>query len=408
MSHITNKTEMGGMRNVWILSVAMGILAICYTMLVPFLPIYLFELGVEQDQVALWSGLTFSITFFVAGIMAPIWGKLADKHSKKIMAVRAGIAIGISYIFIGFVTDPWQLLLGRAFQGFANGFMPAAMTMISLSVKEKKVGTALGIFQTGLILGNVIGPVLGGFVESYVGMRPVFYVSGAMVIAVTLVVAFLVKEPKIISTKTPENDDAKHTKNSSLLDDWKQVKSSPVLVKLLWLNFFMQCSILMLQPIIALYVGEMRGSMENAAFIAGIILSVGGLMGAVTTNIWVRYGGRVGYFRVVSIALIVVGCALFLQALPFGIYWFGALQIIIGTFAVGINPSLSAAVSMYTEPVFRGRMFGMTTMAQQFGSMIGPLFASIISTYAGYSSVFIISSIVMLYMSYSSHKSRHL
>ncbi len=408
MSQITNENEMGGMRNVWILSIAMGILAICYTMLVPFLPIYLFELGVAQDQVALWSGLTFSITFFVAGIMAPIWGKLADKHSKKIMAVRAGIAIGISYMFIGFVTDPWQLLLGRAFQGFANGFMPAAMTMVSLSVKEKKVGMALGIFQTGLILGNVIGPVLGGFVESYVGMRPVFYVSGAMVIAVTLVVAFLVKEPKITTSTVTEKSDSKNSKNSSLLDDWKQVKSSPVLVKLLWLNFFMQCSILMLQPIITLYVGEMRGSMENAALIAGTILSVGGLMGAVTTNIWVRYGGRVGYFRVVSMALIVVGSALFLQALPFGIYWFGALQIIIGSFAVGINPSLSAAVSMYTEPIFRGRMFGMTTMAQQFGSMIGPLFASIISTYAGYSSVFILSSVVMLYMSYSAYKSRHL
>ena len=69
------------------------------------------------------------------------------------------------------------------------------MTMVSLSVDEKQVGRALGIFQTGLILGNVIGPFLGGAVESVVGMRPVFYVSGVAVLIATLAV-LLVKEPK--------------------------------------------------------------------------------------------------------------------------------------------------------------------------------------------------------------------
>ncbi len=56
------------------------------------------------------------------------------------------------------VSNEYELLLGRAFVGFANGFYPAAMTMVSLSVDEKQVGRALGIFQTGLILGNVVGP----------------------------------------------------------------------------------------------------------------------------------------------------------------------------------------------------------------------------------------------------------
>ncbi|ETJ28503.1 Transporter, major facilitator family protein, partial [human gut metagenome] len=83
------------------------------------------------------------------------------------------------------------------FTGFANGFYPAAMTMVSLSVDEKQVGRALGIFQTGLILGNVVGPFLGGAVESVVGMRPVFYISGIAVFIATLAVLFLVKEPKL-------------------------------------------------------------------------------------------------------------------------------------------------------------------------------------------------------------------
>lgn len=378
----------GGMRNVWIITTSMTVLAICYTMIIPFLPIYLLELGVPKDDVALWSGLVFGITFLIAGIMAPIWGKIADNKGKKRMALRAGFAIAVSYVLIGMVTDQYQLLMGRALVGFANGFYPAAMTMVSLSVDEKQVGRALGIFQTGLILGNVVGPFLGGAVESVVGMRPVFYISGIAVFIATLAVLFLVKEPKLEVENTTSKEQSKQpVKATSLREDFKSVQEQPVLVRLLWIYFFMQCVIMMLQPILALYVGDMQGTMEGAAIISGTILSIGGLAGSLTTNIWVRLGERRGYFRTISYCMLGSGVVLLLQSLPVGIWWFGVLQVLIGSCIVGINPSLSAAVTLNTEPGFRGRMFGMTTTAQQFGSMVGPVFASIVSTYIGISYV---------------------
>ncbi len=395
----------GGMRNVWIITASMTVLAICYTMIIPFLPIYLLELGVPKDDVALWSGLVFGITFLIAGIMAPIWGKIADNKGKKRMALRAGFAIAVSYVLIGMVTDQYQLLMGRALVGFANGFYPAAMTMVSLSVDEKQVGRALGIFQTGLILGNVIGPFLGGAVESVVGMRPVFYISGIAVFIATLAVLFLVKEPKLEVENTTFKEQSKQpAKATSLREDFKSVQEQPVLVRLLWIYFFMQCVIMMLQPILALYVGDMQGTMEGAAIISGTILSIGGLAGSLTTNIWVRLGERRGYFRTISYCMLGSGVVLLLQSLPVGIWWFGVLQVLIGSCIVGINPSLSAAVTLNTEPGFRGRMFGMTTTAQQFGSMVGPVFASIVSTYIGISYVFSLTGLLLLYMGFQSRK----
>lgn len=395
----------GGMRNVWIITTSMTVLAICYTMIIPFLPIYLLELGVPKDDVALWSGLVFGITFLIAGIMAPIWGKIADNKGKKRMALRAGFAIAVSYVLIGMVTDQYQLLMGCALVGFANGFYPAAMTMVSLSVDEKQVGRALGIFQTGLILGNVVGPFLGGAVESVVGMRPVFYISGIAVFIATLAVLFLVKEPKLEVENTTSKEQSKQpVKATSLREDFKSVQEQPVLVRLLWIYFFMQCVIMMLQPILALYVGDMQGTMEGAAIISGTILSIGGLAGSLTTNIWVRLGERRGYFRTISYCMLGSGVVLLLQSLPVGIWWFGVLQVLIGSCIVGINPSLSAAVTLNTEPGFRGRMFGMTTTAQQFGSMVGPVFASIVSTYIGISYVFSITGLLLLYMGFQSRK----
>ena len=389
------------MRNVWIITASMTVLAICYTMIIPFLPIYLLELGVPKDDVALWSGLVFGITFLIAGIMAPIWGKIADNKGKKRMALRAGFAIAVSYVLIGMVNNEYELLLGRAFVGFANGFYPAAMTMVSLSVDEKQVGRALGIFQTGLILGNVVGPFLGSAIESIVGMRPVFYVSGIAVFIATLAVLFFVKEPKLQSAgDAGKAQSAQPNKSTSLREDFKAVREQPVLVRLLWIFFFMQCAIMMLQPILSLYVGDMQGTMEGAAIISGTILSIGGLAGSLTTNLWVRLGERRGYFRTISYCMLGSGVVLLLQSLPVGIWWFGVLQVLIGSCIVGINPSLSAAVTLNTDPSFRGRMFGMTTTAQQFGSMVGPVFASIVSTYIGISYVFSITGLLLLYMGF--------
>lgn len=402
MNNHVDDAHRGGMRNVWIITISMTILAVCYTMIIPFLPIYLLELGVSKDDVALWSGLVFGITFLIAGIMAPIWGKIADNKGKKRMALRAGFAIAVSYFLIGLVTDQYQLLLGRAFVGFANGFYPAAMTMVSLSVDEKRVGRALGIFQMGLILGNVIGPFLGGAVESVVGMRPVFYVSGIAVFIATLAVLFFVKEPRIASKKVEDTTETKQ--KTSLREDFKAVSEKPVLVRLLWIFFFMQCAIMMLQPILALYVGDMQGTMEGAAIISGSILSIGGLAGALTTNLWVRIGERRGYFQTISYCMIGSGIVLLLQSLPVGIWWFGVLQVLIGSCIVGINPSLSAAVTLNTEPGFRGRMFGMTTAAQQFGSMVGPVFASLVSTYIGISYVFSITGALLLYLGFQARR----
>ena len=401
----TEYNARGGMRNVWIITASMTVLAICYTMIIPFLPIYLLELGVPKDDVALWSGLVFGITFLIAGIMAPIWGKIADNKGKKRMALRAGFAIAVSYVLIGMVSNEYELLLGRAFVGFANGFYPAAMTMVSLSVDEKQVGRALGIFQTGLILGNVVGPFLGGAIESIVGMRPVFYVSGIAVLIATLAVLFFVKEPKLQSAgDAGKAQSAQPNKSTSLREDFKAVREQPVLVRLLWIFFFMQCAIMMLQPILSLYVGDMQGTMEGAAIISGTILSIGGLAGSLTTNLWVRLGERRGYFRTISYCMLGSGVVLLLQSLPVGIWWFGVLQVLIGSCIVGINPSLSAAVTLNTDPSFRGRMFGMTTTAQQFGSMVGPVFASIVSTYIGISYVFSITGLLLVYMGFQARK----
>ena len=386
------RLQQTGMVAVWILTIGMSLLAICYTMIIPFLPVYLLELGVEQEHLALWSGLSFSISFFISAVMAPIWGRLADQHGKKLMAIRAGILIGVSYLWGAFVQDEYQFLLVRAFQGFANGFMPAAMTMVSVLVPKERVGTAMGIFQMGLVLGNTVGPLTGGLTELAVGMRPVFMVAGITLFIVTAAIAIFVKEPQVES--------AAPVKVTSFKEDLQEAKGNKVLLHILGLYFLVQSAMLILQPIVAIYVGELKGSMEGAAMLAGSILSGGGVMGMIMTNVWAVYGQRRGYFRVISYGLLGTGTVLLLQSLPFGLWWFGILQLLIGVFIVGIFPSLGSAMTVNTDPSVRGRVFGLATTSQQLGNMMGPLFASVVATYWGTSYVFLVAGIGMILIGY--------
>lgn len=145
-------------KNIITLVASMFLVASGYTMVIPFLPLYLGELGVPDYEIALWTGLVFSSCFLVAGIMGPIWGKLADLGGKKKMAVRAAVLLGFSYLFCGLCQNQYHLMAARAFQGFANGFVAASMAIISDSADSDKLGGTLGMAQTSLVVGASWGP----------------------------------------------------------------------------------------------------------------------------------------------------------------------------------------------------------------------------------------------------------
>ena len=184
-------------KQVYILTVCMTIVAVAYSLLGPIIPIYVLTLGVPESEAPRWAGMAYAVTFFVSAIMAPLWGRMADKYGTKWMVVRAGVLMGITYILSGLANDPWTFVASRIIMGFANGFMPAALTVLSLSVTADLLGKSIGIFQTGATLGAVIGPIVGGFLQYTVGMKTVFYLAGSIVLIIGLAAIVLIKEPPV-------------------------------------------------------------------------------------------------------------------------------------------------------------------------------------------------------------------
>lgn len=373
-------------RNLWTLCVSVVFSSASYTMLIPFLPVYLLELGVPETEISLWSGAVFSVSFLVAAIMAPIWGRMADRNGKKRMVLRAGYSLAACYIIGAIVTSPIQLLGMRILQGFANGFLPASLAIVASSVPKEKLGFSLGCMQTGLLIGGIVGPLFGGMLSHYLGMRNSFFAAAFALFFATLAVSFLVKEPE---SETKAKD------TGSLWDDLKTSLGNRLIMELLVLTFIVQLAVMVLQPIITLYIAKLQGTMEGAVLTAGFVFSIGGFAGAFSAPVWGRIGQNRGYFRVLSLTFCGAGLFILLQYFTESVMTFGAAQFMVGLFIVGINPAISALMVNATEANFRGRVFGLLTTANQFGSMAGPLIGGAISMAIGMQYVFIFTGMVL-------------
>lgn len=373
-------------KNVYTLIISMVFISSAYTMLIPFLPLYLIELGVTGTDINFWTGMVFSVCFLVAGIMGPVWGKLADTKGKKKMVIRAAVLIGISYFFCGIVENAWQLFAARAFQGFANGFVAASLAIISQSTPEKYLGMTLGFAQTALIVGGIGGPLIGGVIAHVFGMRASFFIGAVILWLAGLAVWYFVTEKETVHTE----------EESSIMDDLRYAYDNHYVRELLVYFFIFQSAILMIQPIVALYIGELQGSMENVSVTSGIILSCGGIAGALTTALWGRFGQRRGYFYAMTVTFLSSGVLMMMQGFPHTVLGFGIFQFLVGCFLIGTNPSINAAFVKYTPENFRGRVFGLANTAQQFGNMTGPLVSSFMTVYLPMQTVFELAGFIQL------------
>ena len=85
----------------------------CVSLVLPFMPLFVEELGVEPSQVTFYSGIAISISSVSAAFISPIWGILADKYGRKPMMIRAGIAMTITMGGLAFVPNVFWLLVLR-------------------------------------------------------------------------------------------------------------------------------------------------------------------------------------------------------------------------------------------------------------------------------------------------------
>jgi DHA1 family multidrug resistance protein-like MFS transporter len=91
------------------------------------------------------------------------------------------------YLPQAFVTDVHQLLLLRAGLGiFVGGAIPTINSIVQRSSAAENRGGIYGIFQSGLVFGNVVGPLVGGTLAASFGLRSIFLITTVVFFLSTL------------------------------------------------------------------------------------------------------------------------------------------------------------------------------------------------------------------------------
>src|SRR6185437_2892049 len=159
-------------RNLYELTVASFLMFTAFGFVFPFLPFYIAQLGVGDEQhVEVWSGVSSFAQAVVLAIFSPIWGAYADRHGRRRMVLRAAFGGGVVIGLMGLCQNIWQLTGLRMAQGAVTGVIAAVSALATSFVPRQRIGYALGLIQMSAFAGTAVGPTMGGFVADHLGFR---------------------------------------------------------------------------------------------------------------------------------------------------------------------------------------------------------------------------------------------
>ncbi|HEX9740027.1 MAG TPA: MFS transporter, partial [Ignavibacteriaceae bacterium] len=269
-------------KNLYIIWFAQLIAMIGMSMVIPFLPLFVKELGVaETAEVKRWSGLVVSGVFITAFIATPIWGWLGDRVGRKKMVLRAIFGLAVSQFLIGLSQDVVQLFIFRMLQGALSGFIAAALALVSANTPKEKSGFAIGFLSSSTGAGNLLGPFIGGMLADAFGYRYVFFITSALCLISGILVLFFVKE----LNKFRSSD-------GNVLDNYKFVFKNARIKYAMLLLVISAAGISMIQPIFALFIESKIGQSAYLATITGSVFGVLGLFQVVSSSIWGKLNDR--------------------------------------------------------------------------------------------------------------------
>lgn len=364
-----------------------------FTMITPFLPVYLSsELGAKASEVDMWSGAVFAVTFFVSGLLGPVWGVLADRKSRKLMALRASIGLTISYALCGIVQTPMQLFAARFFQGLCAGLYPALLALLAASIPARKTGLSMGLMQGGMTVGAVVGPFVGGVLADYFGMRESFFVASVALGLISLLIGFCIKEKPRTIKVTSRN-----------WFDWSVIRQ-PAIFKMLMACAVIHASLFSAQPILPLYIAQLQGSMDNIMMLSGTIFSVCAISIMIASPILGAAGQKFGFLKVLSCSLFFAGLLISAQVLGCTPFEFGVWRFIAGFAIAGLIPLVNSIISTECPPDKKGGVFGFNFLTGHAGMALGPFAAGALSGWFGYQAVIVASGLILfpliIYLNY--------
>lgn len=331
-----------------------------FGIVLPLLPLYADGFGSGGAAIGLLVTSYAVAQFF----MAPIWGRLSDRHGRKPILILGLIGSAFAYIVFAYSQSFTWLFASRLLAGVGGSTIPVAEAYIAdVTPPERRAGN-MGLIGAAFGLGFTIGPALGGILGSISFEAPGLFAAGLCTVN-AVAAGFLLPE-----TLPPEQRSGRGRNFRYTIQALGRAFRMGDLRRALILYFLFTTAFAVIQPTLSLF-GAARFGFEAAE--VGYLFAFLGLLSAVMQGALVRrLVPRLGELRLIRMSGVPFVAGMILislsQTVPVLLTGLALLAIGYG----GALPSLLGLVSRVAPDDLQGGVLGVGQSVGSLARIVGP------------------------------------
>lgn len=329
-----------------------------------YAPLYLREIGVPSAQVPGWIAAMSSLGWILALPLAPFWGVLADRYSRKTVIVRSAVVEALIFAGWAMSTSPWLALAFRCLNGFVLGNTGVMLAVQASTTPKQRLALAIGIVGAGSPAGRAVGPIFGALLVHLIDVRGMLVVDAGLSLLMAVLLIVVMDEGEHVR---PEDIRVLSLLRGALAE----IASKPLLWRLFLATTVAQIGLWTFLPYLPIYIARL--SPGDTVTAVGVVLSTVGIGQAVSSPLWGLVMRRAGHVAVLSGTSVGSAIALSIGGLSHWLPTFALALLINGVFAAAILTASMAVMSATVSPERRGAVLGQILFPFYIGGVIGPL-----------------------------------
>ncbi|WP_255621650.1 MFS transporter [Pseudonocardia sp. DSM 110487] len=370
-------------REIWVLVGSSFLIAIGYGIVAPTLPVFVrsFDVGITA------ASLVISVFALVRLLFAPVSGRLVSRLG-EVPTFTIGLSVvALSTGACAFAASYWQLLVLRGLGGIGSTmFTVSALSLLIRLSPPHMRGRASGMWATGFLLGNVIGPLVGGVLGAVSLRAPFLVYAAVLVVVVCISLALLRGRDGTGPEQTAATEPPARFRDALAHPAYRAALAASFANG--WVVFGVRVAL------VPLFVVEALGRPEAWGGVALAVFAVGN---AATLVLAGRFADRRGRRPPVLAGLAISAAATSVLGYLTDPALFLAISLLAGMGSGLVNPPTNAAVADVIGSRARGgTVLAGFQMVADLGAIVGPIAAGALAEVAGFGAAFALSGAMAL------------